>query len=227
VRDTGIGLDAAFLPVAFEQFRQADTGSTRQHGGLGLGLAIVRHLVRLHGGDVSAASDGPDRGATFTVSLPVLEGAATSSDASPAAAMPSLANIHVLCVDDDADALGLLEAVLTGLGARVTSAGSVAEALTALQREPPDLLISDIGMPVQDGYALIRAVRTSPVPAIRDLPAAAVTAFATTADRSRAVLAGFQSHLPKPVEPHELAALVATLAAGRTKTPKPSTDSSR
>ena len=218
VRDTGIGLDPAFLPHAFERFRQADTGPTREHGGLGLGLAIVRHLVRLHGGDVTVASDGHNCGATFTVSLPVLEGASSPS-LSPPAAMPSLARIHVVCVDDDADALGLMEAVLTGLGARVTCARSVAEALSALHREAPDLLISDIAMPEADGYALIRAVRASPIAAIRDLPAAAVTAYATAADRSRAVLAGFQSHLPKPVEPHELAALVATLTAGRT-TPK-------
>ncbi len=217
VRDTGIGLDSSFLPHAFERFRQANTGTTRDHGGLGLGLAIVRHLVGLHGGDVTVASEGRDRGATFTVSLPLLDAAPASSDLSAAAAgMPSLANIHVLCVDDEDDALGLMEAVLSGRGARVTCARSVMEALTALHREPPDILISDIAMPAEDGYALIRAVRMSPVAAIRDLPAAAVTAFATAADRSRAVLAGFQSHLPKPVEPNELAALVATLAAGRT-----------
>jgi CheY-like chemotaxis protein len=214
VQDTGIGLDAEFLPHVFERFRQADSGSTREHGGLGLGLAIVQHLVRLHGGEVIAASDGRDRGSTFTVSLPIMADARSVADGpSPDAAMPSLNGIHILCVDDDEDALGLIEAMLGDRGARVTTARSVAEALAALDLEPPDLLISDIAMPGDDGYALIRAVRSSPSAAVRDLPAAAVTAFATAVDRSRAVLAGFQSHLPKPIDPHELAALVATLVA--------------
>ena len=216
VRDTGIGVDAAFLPHVFERFRQADSGSTRAHGGLGLGLAIVQHLVRLHGGEVMAASEGPDRGSTFTVSLPVISDMPIAQEGlAPAAAMPSLHGIHILCVDDDEDALGLIEAMLSERGARVTTARSAGEALAALDREPPDLLISDIAMPDEDGYALIRAVRSSPSAAIRELPAAAVTAFATAVDRSRAVLAGFQSHLPKPIDPHELSALVATLVAGK------------
>ena len=223
VHDTGIGLDAAFLPHVFERFRQADSGSTREHGGLGLGLAIVQHLVRLHGGDVAAASDGRGRGSTFTVSLPVMADAPSAEEglAPSAAAMPSLTGIHILCVDDDEDALGLIEAMLSDRGARVTTARSVAAALAALDREPPDLLISDIAMPNDDGYALIRAVRSSPSAAVRDLPAAAVTAFATAVDRSRAVLAGFQSHLPKPIEPRELAALVATLVPGKIAPPTP------
>jgi signal transduction histidine kinase len=220
VHDTGIGLDAAFVPHMFERFRQADSGTTREHGGLGLGLAIVQHLVRLHGGEVVAASDGRDRGSTFTVSLPIVADARRVEDAvTPSTAMPSLNGIHILCVDDDEDALGLIEAMLSDRGARVTTARSVADALAALDREPPDLLISDIAMPGDDGYALIRAVRNSPSAAVRDLPAAAVTAFATAVDRSRAVLAGFQSHLPKPIDPHELAALVATLVARKTAPP--------
>lgn len=216
VRDTGIGLDAAFLPHVFERFRQANSGTTREHGGLGLGLAIVQHLVRLHGGDVIAASDGRDRGSTFTVSLPVMSESRTAQEGlALTSPMPSFNGIHVLCVDDDDDALRLIEAMLTDRAARVTTARSVADALAALDRDPPDLLISDIAMPGDDGYALIRAVRSSPRAAVRDLPAAAVSAFATPVDRSRAVLAGFQSHLPKPIDPHELAALVATLVAGK------------
>lgn len=218
VRDSGIGLDPAFLPHAFERFRQADTGSARQHGGLGLGLAIVQHLSRLHGGDVVAESEGLNRGATFTVSLPLLpvNTSAPSASDNLDTQMPSLAGIHVLAVDDDPEATGLIETVLQGQGARVTVARSVGDALRAIEAEVPHVLITDIAMPEEDGYSLIRAVRSSPAQAIRELPAAAITAYATANDRARAMISGFQSHLPKPVEPNELTALIATLAGRRT-----------
>ncbi len=212
VRDSGIGLDPAFLPHVFERFRQADSGFTRQQGGLGLGLTIVKHLVRLHGGDVTAASDGVGQGATFTVTLPLLPAHVPTRPGAMRPGRPELAGIHVLAVDDNAEALSLLEVVLTGFGARVTTASSAAEALAALDAEVPDVLVSDIGMPGSDGISLIRAIRTSPRPDLQRLAAAAITAYASAADRQHAIDAGYQAHLAKPVNPDELGALVASLA---------------
>ncbi len=221
VSDTGTGIDPGFLPHVFDRFRQQDPATTRSHSGLGLGLSIVRHLVELHGGTVTAASEGTGRGATFTVSVPF---ASVRPDAVPPvsddgrdlglANLPSIAGLRVLVVDNEPDARELIAAILASRGAQVTTAGSVAEALEAVARNRPDVLLSDIAMPGEDGYELIRKLRMldgngPPV------PAAALTAFATASDRGRALLAGYQAHIPKPVEPSELAAVVAALA-GRT-----------
>jgi PAS domain S-box-containing protein len=224
VSDTGQGIETEFLPFVFDRFRQADMTKRRAHGGLGLGLAIARHLVELHGGAVSAASGGPGRGATFTVTLPLLvvraeAGAAerrhpTAVESLPYESGPALDGLRVLVVDDEPDTRELLAAVLKGRGAAVTLAASAGEALEALERETPHVLVSDIGMPGEDGYDLIRRVRALPPERGGNVPAAALTAYAREDDRIRALLAGFQIHIPKPVNPAELAAVVATLAGG-------------
>ena len=220
VTDTGVGIAPDFLPYVFDRFRQQDGASTRAHGGLGLGLSIVRHLTELHGGTVHAESAGEGRGATFRVCVPVAPLRATqialmeTEAANALGELPSLAGLRVLIVDNETDARALMRAVLEGCGAAVEEARSAAEALVCLQAHRPDVLLSDIAMPGEDGYALIRKVRSLDGPA-RMLPAAAFTAYATATDRARALLAGFQAHIPKPVEPGELAAVVAALA-GRT-----------
>jgi signal transduction histidine kinase len=221
VTDTGMGIDPAFLPFVFDRFRQQDAASTRIHGGLGLGLSIVRHLVELHGGTVEARSAGPGHGSTFLVRVPVaplraeqIVALETETAAAGLSALPSLAGVRVLVVDNDPDARGLLRTVLERCGAAVDEAASAAEALNAVTIRAPDVLLSDIGMPREDGYSLIARIRALEGPA-RLLPAAALTAHATAADRTRALLAGYQAHVPKPVDPSELAAVVAALA-GRT-----------
>jgi len=221
VTDTGIGITPEFLPYVFDRFRQQDSASTRTHGGLGLGLSIVRHLSELHGGSVDAHSDGEGRGATFVVRMPVapvqageLEVPEAQDAQSPVAELPSLNGVTVLVVDNEADTRSLVRAILEECGARVIEADGAQQALAMIDADAPDVLLSDIAMPGEDGYSLIRKVRTLRGPA-RLLPAAAFTAFATAADRARALLAGYQAHLPKPVEPSELAAVVAALA-GRT-----------
>jgi signal transduction histidine kinase len=220
VSDSGIGIASDFLPYVFDRFRQQDGASTRAHGGLGLGLSIVRHLTELHGGLVKAESAGEGRGATFVVSIPIAPLRADQLEMVEAEAanalgeLPSLAGLRVLIVDNEPDARALMRAVLEGCGAVVDEADSAAVALRALQLHRPDVLLSDIAMPGEDGYGFIRKVRRLDGPA-RMLPAAAFTAYATASDRARALLAGFQAHLPKPVEPSELAAVVAALA-GRT-----------
>src|SRR6185295_931798 len=199
----------------FERFRQADSSSTRAHGGLGLGLAIVRHLVEMHGGSVQAESAGEGEGALFTVALPAI--ASVAGDAGPidgveeALEPPSLDGLRVLVVDDDPDTRELVTTLLDTSGARVRTAASVAEALALLERWPADLLVSDIGMPEQDGYALIREVRARQ----RGnglLPAVALTAYAREEERAKALEAGFQVHVAKPFDPPELLALIADLA---------------
>ncbi|MEO6213446.1 MAG: response regulator, partial [Vicinamibacterales bacterium] len=221
VADTGTGIAPEFLPHVFERFRQQDGASTRSHGGLGLGLSIVRHLAELHGGSVEASSEGEGRGATFCIRLPAAPkrpGDVELLDADRAGpavdTLPSLAGISVLVVDNEADTRELVRAVLESCGARVLEADGAREALAVIAADRPDVMLSDIAMPGEDGYSLIRKVRALRSPA-RTLPAAAFTAFATAADRARALLAGYQAHLPKPVEPSELAAVVAALA-GRT-----------
>ncbi len=220
--DAGQGIKPEFLPYVFDRFRQADGSTTRRHGGLGLGLSIVKQLVEMHGGTIGAKSPGEGKGATFTVTLPVaavtqVEGkndnvepgeAHRDDHASPA---DSLAGVKVLVVDDEPDARDLVRRVLIGNGAEVHVAESVKHALGVLERFRPDILVSDVGMPVQDGYDLIRQVRAGGWSSCH-LPAVALTAFARSEDRQRAILAGFQTHVAKPVDPAELIATVASLA---------------
>jgi PAS domain S-box-containing protein len=222
VADTGRGITPDFLPHVFERFRQADGGTRRQYGGLGLGLSIVRHLVEMHGGTVAASSQGEGMGATFTVRLPL--SVALRKDVAPPVSPrepplrrdfpcpPQLAGLRVLLVDDEVDTREYLRALLEGCDVRVVVAGSAEEALESLRREPPDLLLSDIGMPDEDGYSLIQKVRALPALEGGRTPAAALTAYARMEDRARVLLAGFQAHVPKPVEPMELLAVLASLA---------------
>ena len=220
VSDSGIGISKEFLPMVFDRFRQADSGPTRKTGGLGLGLSIVRHLVEMHGGSVHAASDGADQGATFTVRLPVMAVQPSPSAqrqhplAEPGNPLQQLANlggVRVLAVDDDADALGLLRDVLQAAGAEVATASSAASALETIRAFRPQVLVADIGMPDVDGFELIRRIRASEDPVVSEVSAAALTAFARSEDRTKALQSGFEMHLSKPVDPGELVASVATL----------------
>lgn len=224
VTDTGQGIDPAFLPYVFEQFRQAESGTTRKHGGLGLGLTIVRSLVEMHGGTAHALSDGSGRGATFTVRLPLaaepsLDGPRprrTSPGASAEVeAHADLGGMHVLVVDDEEDTRELLTTMLEQCGARVTSVASTVEAMLAFQTLQPDVLVSDIAIPGEDGYALIRKIRALPAADGGRIPAVALTAYARTEDRMRALRAGFNTHVPKPIEPAELLAVLANLSGAR------------
>ncbi|HZB25928.1 MAG TPA: ATP-binding protein, partial [Vicinamibacterales bacterium] len=216
VSDSGVGIDPAFLPHVFERFRQAEAGSRRRYGGLGLGLAIVRHLAELHGGTASAESDGEGRGATFRVRLP-LRAAHADADvippqparASPAAAMTRLDGVRVLVVDDEADSRELFTSILESVGAEVLNASSAAGARSILKTEAIDVLLSDIEMPGEDGYELLQ--RAAAEGGARP-PALAVTAYARAIDRRRALDAGFDWHLAKPVEPTDLIGAVASLA---------------
>ena len=217
VRDSGIGIHPEFVPYVFERFRQADVGSRRRYGGLGLGLAIVRHLVELHGGSVRAESAGEGHGATFRVVLPAravpAEAAPPSAPVSAQAAgqeASRLDGIRVLVVDDEADARDLLAVILGGAGADVDVAESAASALDLIDRQPPRVLISDIEMPGRDGYELLEAARAR-TRFGQPLAAIAVTAYARAVDKRRALDAGFDLHLPKPIEPDDLVAAVASL----------------
>ncbi len=217
VRDNGRGISAAFLPHVFDRFTQADPAITRAHGGLGLGLAIVRHLVELHGGRVRAESAGEGHGATFTVEVPVRSpsaDAAQFADDSPTLTdvPPTLDGVKLLIVDDEADTRELLCVALKQYGADVRLAASAAEALAVLQSWLPDVLVSDIGLPGENGYELIRRVRESSAEA-RALPAVALTAYAGDEDSQRALLAGYQMHIAKPVEPDALVSVVARVAS--------------
>jgi len=244
VTDSGQGIDPKFLPYVFDRFRQADSSSTRSHGGLGIGLTIVRHIVELHGGTVRAESRGDGTGATFLVNLPVStvrhggasEGptretpAALTSAASvppaadsngngdrhgrpdPAGPPARLRGLRVLIVDDEADARDIIGEILRRSGAEVTTAATAQEGLQLLGRVRPDVLVSDIAMPDEDGYAFMRCIRQLTPADGGDTPAVALTAYAREEDRARALAAGFRLHLPKPVEPEELVGAVAGLA---------------
>ncbi|HVF28750.1 MAG TPA: ATP-binding protein [Pyrinomonadaceae bacterium] len=223
VSDTGAGIPTEFLPQVFAPFRQADGSTTRAQGGLGLGLSIVRHLVELHGGTVQADSRGVGQGATFTVKLPVMavyeqHGGADAPASHSHDRFEGLEGLKVLVVDDDADTRELLKAVLGSRGVEVSAAGSAWEALELFERLRPAVLVSDIGMPGEDGYDLIRKVRALPAERGGRTPAVALTAYAGAEDRTRAFLAGYQVHIPKPVEPTELLGVVAGLAGGATVT---------
>lgn len=225
VGDTGAGIKPEFLPYVFERFQQADSSPQRRYGGLGIGLAIVRHIVALHGGTVEAASEGEGRGATFTLRLPLAEppaaqrapaapdAAAEAAAANRSAARLPLRDLRLLTIDDEPDASEMLKAILEQLGARVVAVSSGADALQRLQSEQFDLIISDIGMPGMNGYELLQRIRSGACAAhARATPAIAVTGFARSEDRERALRAGYQEHVVKPVEPERLAATIARLA---------------
>lgn len=217
VADTGAGIDAEFLPHVFERFRQGDATRSRRAGGLGLGLFIARHLVEAQGGAITAASEGADRGSTFTVTLPIAGTDARAAQGRPAAAAagdtpaPRLAGIRVLLVDDEPDTLEVMTSMLESCGAKVTAAASARQAIASLSAGQFDVLLSDIAMPDADGYALIRTVRSQLPEQAAHIPAAAVTACASDDDRQRALAAGFQTHLTKPVASSVLAETVASL----------------
>jgi len=224
VEDTGEGISADFLPHVFERFRQGDSSNTRSHGGLGLGLAVVRHLVELHGGTIEARSEGEGRGAAFTVLLPVIDPAQLSpaapvagaaQTASVVADAPDLGGVRVLVVDDGEDVREVVSAVLAQRGAEVQAVGTPAEALEAMARFAPHVLVSEVEMRGETGFSLIQKVRALPADQGGMVPAAALSAYGRTDDRVQALLAGFQIHVPKPVQPTELVAVVASLA-GRT-----------
>jgi PAS domain S-box-containing protein len=222
VSDTGIGIRPDFLPHVFERFRQAESGTTRKTGGLGLGLAIVRHIVEMHGGTVDAFSAGENQGATFRVGLPLMIVHPEARQAprehprterrEPLTALGDLTGIRVLAIDDEEDALTLLKVVLEAAGAEVLTLASPLAALDRVAELKPDVLVVDLGMPEMDGFEMIGRIRKSKDPAVRRLPAAALTAFARSEDRTKALRSGFEMHLAKPVDPGELVASVATLA---------------
>ncbi len=229
VTDSGAGIGGDFLPHVFERFRQADGSTTRKHGGLGLGLAIVRHLVELHGGSARAESEGEGKGATFTVRLPLMQQSPHHVETRPPAPLkpatkngeaPSLAGLNLLIVDDEPDARDLVSTMLQRCGANVQTAASAREALERMETWKPDVLIADIGMPVEDGYDLIKKVRARSKEAGGQVPALALTAYARSQDRVRALSSGYQVHLAKPVDRAELATVVARLGALPIENPK-------
>lgn len=223
VADTGQGIRPDFLPYVFDRFRQADSTSTRSHGGLGLGLAIVRHLVELHGGTIRAESPGVGQGATFFVTLPLgaaLEAPNVSDALAPKATRylsppVTLGGVRVLVVEDEDDTRDWICNILARAGADVIPAASASDALVLVERLRPDILVSDIGMPGEDGYGLIRRVRALGPSRGGSLPAIALTAYARIEDRMRVLSAGYQMHVPKPVEASELASLIAGLVGRR------------
>jgi CheY-like chemotaxis protein len=228
VTDTGEGLAADVLPFVFDRFRQGDSGPARGHMGLGLGLAIVRHIVELHGGSAAATSPGKGQGATFNIKLPVIaaeraHGAgrvhpSVSESVTAVDRRPLLGGLHVLVVEDDPDTRELIANLLSDRDARVTAVDSAAAALTLLDQMLPDVILSDIEMPTQDGYEFIKTVRRRAPDKGGSVAAIALTAYARPQDRARSLLSGFQVHLSKPVDFSELLAAVATLG-GKTSAP--------
>jgi hypothetical protein len=222
VEDSGAGMSPDVLPHVFERFRQGDSSNTRSHGGLGLGLAVVRHLVELHGGQVAASSAGEGQGSTFTVTVPLLdpvEAATGDRDEGPSAATdelpddaPRLDGVRVLVVDHNDEVREVISRILRLSGADVDAVASPADALTSFARNVPDVLVSAIDMEGETGYSLLRKVRSLPLDVGGAVPAAALTAYSRTEDRVRALRAGFQMYMSKPVQPAELLAVVATLA---------------
>jgi PAS domain S-box-containing protein len=225
VSDTGIGIPREFLPYIFERFRQADSGTTRERGGLGLGLAIARHLIEMHGGTIHASSAGEGQGATLRVTLPLMivrpdvqaeeRAHPQMRSAEGRISIPNLQDVRVLAVDDDRDALRLVREILEAAGAQVFTAESAAEALEAIDAARPDVLVADLGMPRMDGFELIDRIRRRSDPAIQDVPAAALTAYARSEDRAKALRSGFQIHLSKPIDPGELMEAIAGLVKAR------------
>jgi CheY-like chemotaxis protein len=208
VTDTGAGIAPDLLPFVFERFRQGDSSITRSHGGMGLGLALVRHLAELHGGTIVAESAGAGRGATFRLRIPALSAASQPAPA-PAAEAPPLTDLHVLVVEDDADSREVLTIVLQQAGAVVAAAESAEQAMALLEQRPPDVIIADIGMPREDGYEFIRRVRHMDPARGGSAAAIAITAYARAEDRQRALDAGYQLHVPKPVDPAAVVQAVA------------------
>jgi CheY-like chemotaxis protein/anti-sigma regulatory factor (Ser/Thr protein kinase) len=216
VHDTGKGIAKQFLPHVFDRFRQEDDAATRRHSGLGLGLALVRHIVAAHHGSVNARSEGEGRGASFSITLPSEERRSSRTGETDRPSPPPvvvdhglpigrLSNVNILVVEDDEDARDLLVTVLTQQGAKVSDAGNATEALARIAQSVPDVLLSDIGLPGEDGYELIRAIRARGI----TLPAIALTAYSRREDQRLALQAGFQAHVAKPVEPAILVAVVA------------------
>ena len=221
VRDSGIGISAEFLPFVFDRFRQADSSMSRRHSGLGLGMAIVRHLVELHGGTVSVESAGEGQGATFRISLPRHTGAAPEIAAAAVREAPvdpgtspleQLNGVHILIVEDDPDSRNVLAVLLQRLGALVEAVSSAGEAFDRVSARRPDVIVSDIGMPDEDGYSLIRRVRA--MNGVRRLPAIALTAYARKQDADAAIVAGYDRHLPKPVAPADLVRAIRSVTTG-------------
>ena len=225
VTDTGMGIEPQFIPYVFDRFRQADSTSTRKYGGLGLGLAIVRHVVEMHGGTVAASSPGKGQGATFKVRFPIAspDGLLQPEKRPPGPPSKqttqsdqwddrqSLSGVRVLVVDDDLDTLEILKVILQNRGAEVITASSAGDALKALEHSLPDALVSDLAMPEHNGYELIERIRQRGPERGGNIPAIALTAYARVEDRVRALKAGFQMYVPKPVDPNELVAVVANL----------------
>jgi signal transduction histidine kinase len=213
VRDTGKGITSEFLPHIFDRFTQQDSGSTRAHTGMGLGLAVVRHLVELHGGTIAAHSDGPDRGAAFVVEFPVAAALQGANQTAARRGRKPLIGRRVLAVDNDPDSRDLIAAILMDHGAEVTAVASASDAMEMLRSAPFAVLVSDIAMPAQDGYDLLRQIRADPHDAIARIPAIALTAYGRDEDRLKALDAGYQLHLAKPVSALELVGAVESLAA--------------
>jgi len=214
VEDSGVGFDPSVAAHLFERFRQGDSSSTRPYGGLGLGLGIVRHLVELHGGTVAASSPGPDAGSRFVVRIPMkpAETLPQIEATSPSLQAPTLRGISVLVVDDDAANLEFVRSTLEQFGAIVVTASTVPEAEARLRREPPDVVVSDLVMPGRDGWELIREIRRLDAQSGRRTPAAALTALARADDRRKALDAGYEMHIAKPIDPSELVSTVERLA---------------